>query len=37
MRAIAGQRLRSGNPPESYRGAYVFLNGYDEALLLFGE
>lgn len=25
------------DPPESYRGAYVFLNGYDEALLLFGE
>ena len=25
------------NPPDEYRGAYVFRNGYQEALLLFGE
>lgn len=25
------------NPPDDYRGAYVFRNGYEEALLLFGE
>jgi hypothetical protein len=25
------------SPPETYRGAYVFMNGYEEALQLFGE
>lgn len=25
------------SPPETFRGAYVFMNGYEEALLLFGE
>jgi len=25
------------NPPDTYRGAYVFRNGYREALTLFGE
>ncbi|MFO7626210.1 MAG: hypothetical protein R6V62_02995 [Candidatus Fermentibacteraceae bacterium] len=36
---MCGELIREpvAYPPDNYRGAYVFMNGYEEALLLFGE